>query len=198
MCLFIETIRIENGVIGNIDYHNKRLNRTRTDFRKGLDWLDLSDYIHPPTAEGIFKCRVIYGDKIREISYDPYRMREVKTLRIIVSDTIQYAYKNSCRESLNDLFARRGEADEVLIVKNGFLTDTSIANIALYDGHSWCTPAHPLLEGTRRAELLDRGIVVKKDIAVGHLHHYSSIALFNAMIDFGRVVIPVNNKYIML
>lgn len=198
MCPFIETIRIENGVIDNINYHNERLNRTRASFWKVTEWLDLSDYIRPPSGKGIIKCRVVYEDTIRNISYDPYLMREVKTLRIVVSDTIDYAHKSSRREVLNDLFACRGEADEVLIVKNSLLTDTSIANIALYDGHSWHTPAHPLLRGTRRAELLDRGVIIEENIHLSRLYDYSAIALFNAMIDFGKIVIPVNRQNIVL
>ncbi|GAE23522.1 hypothetical protein JCM10003_3302 [Bacteroides pyogenes JCM 10003] len=34
MCLFIETIRIENGRICNLDYHAARFNRTRAAFGK--------------------------------------------------------------------------------------------------------------------------------------------------------------------
>ena len=55
-----------------------------------------------------------------------------------------------------------------LIVKDGYLTDTSIANIALYDGYTWFTPAHPLLRGTKRAELLNKQLIVEKDIAQVH------------------------------
>ena len=53
-------------------------------------------------------------------------MRMVSSLRPVASDTIDYSYKSTNREELNDLFARRGKADDILIVKDGYLTDTCL------------------------------------------------------------------------
>ena len=89
-------------------------------------------------------------------------------------------------------------SEDVLIVKDGCLTDTSIANVALYDGKMWCTPSHPLLRGTKRAELLDKKIIVEKDIPQAHLGKYSKIMLFNAMIDWGCIILPVDDKHLIL
>ena len=73
---------------------------------------------------------------------------------------------------------------------NGLLTDTSIANIALWDGRQWHTPARPLLKGTRRAELLDNGILTEHDIPVEKIWTYRKIRLFNAMLHFGEIELP--------
>ncbi|WP_309546477.1 aminotransferase class IV [Hoylesella marshii] len=86
----------------------------------------------------------------------------------------------------------KGVCDDVLIVRNGLLTDTSYTNIALYDGYQWFTPATPLLEGTMRASLLDSGMLIEKDILLSDLPHYQYIALFNAMIDMGELVLPIS------
>lgn len=125
-------------------------------------------------------------------------MRMVASLRLVTSDKIDYSYKRTNREGLNELFGRRGNADDILIVKDGYLTDTSIANIALYDGNSWYTPAHPLLRGTKRAELLDNQLIVEKDISWLQLDDYTHIMLFNAMIDWERIIIPVDRKHLIL
>ena len=122
----------------------------------------------------------------------------VASLRLVTSDKIDYSYKRTNREGLNELFGRRGNADDILIVKDGYLTDTSIANIALYDGNSWYTPAHPLLRGTKRAELLDNQLIVEKDISWLQLDDYTHIMLFNAMIDWERIIIPVDRKHLIL
>ena len=119
-------------------------------------------------------------------------------MRLVTSDKIDYSYKRTNREGLNELFGRRGNADDILIVKDGYLTDTSIANIALYDGNSWYTPAHPLLRGTKRAELLDNQLIVEKDISWLQLDDYTHIMLFNAMIDWERIIIPVDRKHLIL
>lgn len=198
MCLFIETIRIEDGKVYNLDYHIERFDRTRAAFWKGSAPIDLRTLVSPQSLEGIYKCRVVYGREIEEITYVPYQMRDVSSLRLVVADTVDYTYKSTNRENLNALYAQRKMADDVLIVKDGCLTDTSIANVALYDGKMWCTPSHPLLRGTKRAELLDKKIIVEKDIPQAHLGKYSKIMLFNAMIDWGRIILPVDDKHLIL
>ncbi len=198
MCLFIETIRIEDGKVYNLDYHIERFNRTRAAFWKGSIPIDLRALVSPQSLAGIYKCRVVYGREIEEITYVPYQMRDVSSLRLVVADTVDYTYKITNREKLNALYAQRKMADDILIVKEGCLTDTSIANIALYDGHTWFTPARPLLRGTKRAELLDRKLIVEKDIPQISLKDYSHIMLFNAMIDWERVTLPINEKHLIL
>lgn len=195
---FIETIQIKKGVVCNIDYHNRRMNATRATFWKNCPSLNLQDYIRYEGGEECIKCRVVYSNVIEEITYTPYQIRPVHTLRLLHQNSIEYAYKSTDRESINELFAQRGICDDILIVKNGKITDTSIANVALLDETGWYTPRHPLLKGTKRAELLDNGILQEKDIPIEHLFDYSQIALFNAMIDFGRIKIDIAPETIKL
>ena len=162
--------------------------------------LQLSDYLSSPgcgagiTGAGIVKARVVYGEKgIEDVSYSPYTVRHVHSLALIQADHIDYTYKSAGREPLNRLFALRGACDDILIVKQGLLTDTSIANIALSDGTHWYTPAHPLLKGTKRAALLEEGILQEKDIRPEDLPSFSTVRLFNAMIDWGELELPVRN-----
>ena len=198
MCLFIETIRIEDGKVYTLDYHIERFDRTRAIFWKDSAPIDLRALISPQSLAGVYKGRVVYGKEIEEITYVPYQMRDVSSLRLVVADTVDYTYKSTNRENLNALYAQRKTADDVLIVKDGCLTDTSIANVALYDGKMWCTPSHPLLRGKKRAELMDKNIIVEKDIPQAHLGKYSKIMLFNAMIDWGCIILPVDDKHLIL
>ena len=184
---FIETIRIEDGQIYNLDYHTERFNETRAAFWKDSTPLDLREFISPPTLNGIHKCRIVYGKEVEEVTYAPYQMRQVSSLHLVVSDTIDYTYKSAHREELNALYAQKGMADDILIVRNGYLTDTSIANVALYDGDTWFTPAHPLLRGTKRSEFLDRQLIVEKDIPQICLH-YRIIAAISEQIGVIQAV----------
>lgn len=194
MCLFIETIRIDNGRACNLSHHNRRLNSTRIHFWPESTQLELSDHLPPVCEAGIIKARVVYGEKgIEDISYSPYVMRRVYSLALIQADNIDYAHKSTGREPLNRLFALRGVCDDILIVKQGLLTDTSIANIALSDGTHWYTPAHPLLKGTKRAALLEKGVLQEKKLKPEDLPSFSTIRLFNAMIDWGELELPVRN-----
>ena len=195
MCRFIETIRIDHGKACNLSRHNRRLNDTRAHFWPESTPLQLRDHLSSLSCEaGIVKARVVYGEKgIEDVSYSPYTMRHVHLLALIQADHIDYTYKSTGREPLNRLFALRGACDDILIVKQGLLTDTSIANIALSNGTHWYTPAHPLLKGTKRAALLEEGILQEKDIRPEDLPSFSTVRLFNAMIDWGELELPVRN-----
>lgn len=73
----------------------------------------------------------------------PYVMRTIRSLQVVEDDAIDYSFKRCDRTSLSALVARKGECDEIIIVKNGLLTDTSYTNLALFDGHDGSRPANP-------------------------------------------------------
>ena len=191
MCRFIETICLEAGKARHLSRHDFRMNATRKKFFGNVPDVQLKDYIVPlQTDGGRIRCRVTYAQDILDIEYFPYRIRPVHTLKLIEGSTTDYRYKYADRSALDALFAQRGKADDILIVRNGLLTDTSIANIALWDGLHWYTPAHPLLKGTHRARLLYEGILTERDIPVEEIKQYQKICLFNAMLHFGEMELP--------
>lgn len=91
------------------------------------------------------------------------------------------------------MVAQKGNCDEIIIVKHGLLTDTSFTNLAIYDGNHWITPKRPLLLGTKRAALLDKGIIQEADITLNDLRNAVKVSLFNAMIEFGEREVPIGN-----
>lgn len=196
MCQFIETIRIENGKALNMGFHNYRFNKTRRDIFECNLPINLADYIQPTDYTERTKCRIEYQDEVEKVEYLPYVIRPVNSLKMVTSDGLDYTYKSSNRQKLDELFKQKGEADDILIIKDGFLTDTSIANIALWNGSEWETPEKPLLEGTKRASLLGKGLIVPSAIRPHDLSRYSRIRLFNAMIEFGEIEFSVEEiKY---
>mgnify|MGYP000021353979 FL=1 len=193
---FIETIRIEQGKACNLPYHNERLNDTRNHFWPGCTRIELEEYLEVSPEMDKMKCRIVYdGGGIKEVGYTVYEMRPVHSLQLVYSDDIDYTYKSTDREDLNRLFACRGKRDDVLIVRRGLLTDTSIANIALFDGKDWFTPRSPLLKGTCRSMLIDNGIIKEKDIRWEELSSYSFVRLFNAMIEWGALEFSTGTIY---
>lgn len=194
MCQFIESIRVEGGLPRLLFYHEERMNRTRSLFFLGAPALRLADYLPEDIdGPGVMKWRLVYGrDGVTECTCTPYRLRPVCSLRLVEADKVDYAYKFLDRSALERCFARRGDADDVLLVRDGLLTDTSIANIALYDGRQWCTPAHPLLCGVKRRSLLESRIITERDIRAEELGRYSLVRVFNALIDWGEVELPVS------
>lgn len=193
MCQFIETIRIEDGKAINLGFHNYRFNKTRRDIFECNLPINLADYIQPGLYMERTKCRIEYQEEVENVEYIPYTVRPVKSLRLVTSDGLDYTYKSSNRQKLDELFKQKGEADDILIVRDGLLTDTSIANIALWNGEQWETPETPLLEGTMRASLLGKGKIVPAVIHPQDLSRYSLIRLFNAMVGFGEIEFDVEN-----
>jgi len=180
--LFIETIKILDGKVYNIEWHNRRFNQTRLDIF-GLDnYINLIDYINPP-SNGLFRCRIVYDTDIISIEYIPYSPKINNSFKIVQSN-IDYKYKYNNRDELNSLKESAKGYDEIIIEKNGLLTDTTIANIAFFDGNNWITPKTPLLRGTVREKLINIGFLIPKDINSDDLKHFSNFALMNAMIGF--------------
>lgn len=177
-----ETIRIEAGQIQNIKWHNQRCNRTRRELFGEKRAIELQHWITPP-PEGLYRCRITYHKQITKIEYIPYQPKIIKSFKIVPS-TIDYRYKYSERTQLDHLKNQYPEVDEIIIEKDGLITDTTIANLAFYDGEQWVTPENPLLPGTMRAKLLNEKFLIPKPITSEALKQFSHVALMNAMIGF--------------
>jgi 4-amino-4-deoxychorismate lyase len=184
--LCIETICLNDGQLSNLTYHNERLNRTRSAYFGEVGKWDLNELISIPLGitAGLYKCRVTYGKAVEKIEFEPYRPRQVKSLRLVEDDSIAYDFKFKDRTALQYLFEKRGNADDVLIVKQGLLTDSSYANLVFWNGKQWVTPDSPLLKGTKRARLLVEGLITEQKIRAQDLPKYSHARLINSMLDF--------------
>ena len=175
----LETIKCLDGTAFNLNYHQKRVDNSRA--KLGLTG-ELELELSPP-KKGLFRCRVIYENEIEQLEYIPYQQKEIKSFKLINS-SISYPLKYENRDELNTLFNQRNEADEIIIVKNGLITDSTIANLCFFDGAEWLTPKTPLLEGTTRQRYLEDKTIKTANIYAKDLHNYSKVAMMNAMIDF--------------
>ncbi|HIP55365.1 MAG TPA: branched-chain amino acid aminotransferase [Sulfurimonas autotrophica] len=175
---YLETIKAVDGELFHLNYHQQRLNETL-----GNKKILLAEILKPPTS-GLFRCRVVYNARNYRVSYHPYEKRIVQKLKLVFDDTIEYSRKYYDRSPLERLLEKKSFCDDILIVKNRLITDTSIANIALQYKNEWLTPREPLLYGTTRARLLDEKKIFEDDIAVEDLKKFKQMALMNAMIDF--------------
>ena len=121
--------------------------------------INLQEYIYPISHE-LLRCKVIYDKNgIIDVTYFPYKKREITSFKIV-------------------------NCDEIIIIKEGVVTDTSIANIAIFYQGNWITSKQCLLKGTVRNRLLEEKRLIEKDINLPMLQSASKIALMNAMIDF--------------
>ncbi|MCW8896372.1 aminotransferase class IV family protein [Sulfurimonas sp.] len=179
---YLETIKAVDGELFNMSYHQTRYESVLKEL--GVSEIkDLEEFLNPPQF-GIYRCRLVYTSESITVSYHEYKKRDISSLKLIFNNDIEYSMKSTCRDEVDSLFAQRGEGDDILIIKDLLVSDTSIANIAFYKEGSWITPRTPLLKGTTRARLLDEGKITEADIKVQDLRTFSQVALLNAMIDF--------------
>ena len=174
--------------------HEKRMNCSRYKLSGKDDILRLSEYIQVPqdAGAGLYRCRVIYGSSVESVEYTPYTPAIIKTLKLVEAGTLMYDLKYVDRSQLTGLI-NKTVADDILIVRDGCITDASFANIVFTDGKQWITPDTPLLCGTMREKLLIEGAISSGRITIENLSRFTHFRLINAMLGFISPVLPVSN-----
>lgn len=192
--LFIETFAIRNGAIVNFSLHKQRILFTLQAHGMKQDyWLQCSENSFSlPKSPNVYKGRIVYGETMYDFSAIPYNPKKVNSLQVVENNQINYTYKYAERSSLNALLENCNGADEILIVKNGFLTDTSYTNVVFFDGVNCYTPKTYLLNGTQRRYLLSKGIISEISISIKDMNFFKSVFLINALLDWEhKIEIPI-------
>lgn len=198
MCQLVESLKLKDGIIQNIDYHQNRIDRSMGELYPEAQKIDLQKAIAIPEncTSGLYKIRVIYRSVIEKIEIDPYQKRNIQSLKVVQHESIDYHLKYTNREILQQLFAQRGQCDDIIVVKNGMVSDSFAANLLFFDGKNWFTPSTPLLKGTKRQFLLDSGIISEREIREKDISKYQKIGLVNALVDFEEMpVIPIERVF---
>lgn len=187
---FIETIRIENGVFCQLEAHISRLHDTIQKYYGTKKIVSMDELAVPENlTDGLVKCRIVYSDRIEKIEYLSYEKRTIESLQIVEDNEIEYAYKSMDRTHLNDLFLKRGLADDIIIVKNGFVTDSSFSNLLFENEDGLFTPDTYLLNGIQRRYLLKYGLVAERKIRIDNIPEYTQVHLINAMLQIGDCIV---------
>jgi 4-amino-4-deoxychorismate lyase len=192
MSLLVESIKIYNGRIYNIALHEARANQARAALWGINQKIDLRKHIIIPDTckTGLVKCRVSYDTSIREITFVPYSVRQIKTLKIIETDEdLHYSYKWADRPQLDRLYGLRDDCDEIIIVQHGLVTDAYYYNLVFEKDGRYITPMTPLLAGVQRAHLLKIGKITPIEIGVSQIDEYNRIHLINALTPMGEIVV---------
>jgi 4-amino-4-deoxychorismate lyase len=194
MFQFIETVKLLDGQFHHLDYHQRRVNQTMAHFFKKTSSLDLESYLAKQQipATGLYKCRIIYAETSLSIEFLPYTMKPIRSLKVVHDETIDYAFKFEQRSQLIQLFEKRGNSDEIIIVKRNLVTDASYANLAFYDGKEWVTPSSHLLNGTMQQILVDQQKIRSTPISLVDIATFEKVKLINSMLGFDGFEIPVS------
>lgn len=181
-----ETIRLKDGEPQLLYLHQARMERSSWELFNRPSKLILAEEINTPEefGAGIIKLRLDYNEQTTMQNYTRYKKRDVKTLKVVNADDITYAIKKSDRSHLNRLWSTRGGCDDILIIKNGMVTDTSYTNILFLDGDNWITPDTPLLKGTQRTYLIANNKISERPVSLKDLKMFQGFQLINSMMPF--------------
>lgn len=195
MSLLLETIRFSNGIPENLNYHEARITMSQIalDGSRRLDSLTSIFEDTPPPPEGLIKGRLTYNRDLYKIEFSEYVKANILHLRIFEANKLYYPFKFANRDMFQRIHDDMPPDAEALIVISHRITDTTYTNVALKRQEKWYTPINPLLKGTRRAQLLEDGIIQLEDIFLDKLPDFEAIKLFNAMIPWDEAIeIPIS------
>ena len=191
MLKFIESIKVLNGDTPDINEHLQRVIRTIQYFySKSNEKFDFISCVYTvlererdKISDGLFKLRVVYSDRFISGTLIPYIPKRIKRLKLVESDDIEYPFKFENRTAIDSLFSYKDKCDDILIVKNGVITDTSYSNIVFERMGNLYTPDSYLLAGTKRAKLIREGLIREEKIRPCDIDKYDKAYLINSMLD---------------
>jgi len=194
MSRFIETIRLKDGVTSDLSYHEERMNRSVEEVLHSNQKFNLEETLSsinlPP--KGLNKIRLVYDEEIRLVDVTPYKQKDIRQLKIVYDNAISYYYKFENRIELENLFSQRDDCEDVIIIKNYQVTDTSYANLIFRKNNQWFTPKTFLLNGATRKRLLEEKIIFEEKITINDIYRYEKVKLINAMLQFDGPEIDVS------
>ncbi len=199
MSQFIESIKIEDREISLLEFHQKRVDQTFAHFGKEGS-LDLANIYRSleSDGDGLFKLRIVYDlDKKIRTQLIPYALPEIHSFQLVENNSYDYSFKFEDRKELERM-KMKARAEEIIIVKNNHITDTSYSNLLFKKGKEWFTPVSYLLNGVQRQHLLKQKKVKEAEITLQNLKSFSHFQIINAMNGFNENFIYPMEKIINL
>ncbi|WP_114822040.1 aminotransferase class IV [Chryseobacterium sp. KLBC 52] len=208
MSQFIESIKVEDQEVFLLDLHQKRVNQTFSHFGKE-DSIDLAKIYKnlQHDEDGLFKLRIAYDlDKRIRTQMIPYAIPEIQDFQLVENNSFDYSFKFEDRKEL-DKMKMKSKAEEIIIVKNNHITDTSFSNLLFLKGKDWFTPSTYLLNGVQRQHLLKQKKIKETEITLQNIKQFTHFQIINALNDFDDMFIypidriinlPGNEEYLDL
>ncbi|MCT2408411.1 aminotransferase class IV [Chryseobacterium antibioticum] len=206
MSQFIESIKVEDQDIFLLELHQKRVNQTFAHFGKEGS-IDLGKIFKnlEHDEDGLFKLRLSYDlDKRVRTQMIPYAIPEIQSFQLVENNIFDYSFKFEDRKELEKM-KMKSKAEEIIIIKNNHITDTSFSNILFLKGKDWFTPNTYLLNGVQRQNLLKHKKIKETEVTLQNIKQFSHFQLINALNDFDNMFIypidkinnlPGNEEYL--
>ena len=185
MCRFIESIKVEDQKAFLIELHQKRVNETFSHYGKecGINLQDIFTNLNVD-EDGLYKLRISYDlESNYQTQLIPYAIPEIDDFQIVEVDNLDYRFKYEDRVVFQNLKTKT-KAEEIVIIIDGYVTDTSFSNLVFLKDKEWFTPKTYLLNGVQRQNLLASGKIKELEITLDNIKEFSHFQIINAMNDF--------------
>ena len=190
MSQFIESIKIEDQEVFLLELHQKRVNATFAHF--GMEnSIDLAKIIKDLKIDedGFFKLRIVYDlNRNYKTQLIPYAVAEIDSFQLVENNTYDYAFKFEDRKEFERM-KTKAKTEEIIIVKNNCITDTSYINLLFLKDEKWYTPSTYLLNGVMRQHLLATKKIKETEITLQNIKEFTHFQLINSMNDFDDMFI---------
>ncbi|WGE33074.1 aminotransferase class IV family protein [Actinobacillus genomosp. 1] len=186
MCRFplFETIAIIDGEPQNLAYHQQRFEGAIKQYFNAQPQWQLAKVICVPDKfqQGSVRCRIDYNASEFQQQFSLYSPRKINSFQCVYTEDLDYRFKYSDRKRLDSL--KTLQADEVIIINNGKVSDCTIGNLLFLKQGQWFSSQDYLLKGTQLSKLLEAGIVQLVQITSQDLPQYEQVMMVNALNPF--------------
>ncbi|MFW2135085.1 aminotransferase class IV [Chryseobacterium sp. TY4] len=194
MLQFIESIKVEDQKIFLAELHQQRMLATFSHFEKEcrIDVLEVFKNVNHD-EDGLYKFRLFYDlENNFKTQMLPYAISKIEDFELVTDDNLNYQFKYLDRKNF-DRLKQKSKAEEIIILQNGNVTDTSFSNILFLKDKTWYTPETYLLNGVQRQHLLKQNQIQSTTISVHNISEFSHFQIINALNDFDEnFVYPIS------
>ena len=190
MSQFIESIKIEDQEVFLLELHQKRVNATFAHFgmENSIDLAKITKDLKID-EDGFFKLRIVYDlNRNYKTQLIPYAVAEIDSFQLVENNTYDYAFKFEDRKEFERM-KTKAKTEEIIIVKNNCITDTSYTNLLFLKDEKWYTPSTYLLNGVMRQHLLATKKIKETEITLQNIKEFTHFQLINSMNDFDDMFI---------
>lgn len=187
-----ETIKIKNNQICNPEFHLERVLHSQRNLWQKNDNLEFEktlmeieeNFLPKLNPDQIYKLKIQYNSDSCDFNITPYNPKKILFLKPVTAKDIDYSYKYTDRSKINALMKNiENQNTDIIIIKNGFVTDSSFANLVFVKSENSFTPKDCLLPGTKRAKYLKEGRITEKRIKFEEIRNFDYVLLINAMLE---------------
>ena len=199
MSQFIESIKIEDQKIFLAELHQKRVNDTFSHFGKEGS-IDVAKIFKNLDIDenGLYKLRIIYDlNKNFRTQLIPYAISEIDDFQLVENNNYDYSFKFEDRKEFEKM-KMKAKTEEIIVVKNNHITDTSFSNLWFLKEKNWFTPTTFLLNGVQRQHLLKTKKIKETEITLNNIKEFSHFQIINSLNDFDDMFIYPIEKIVNL